>query len=75
MNLYYRNETLFVDVDTILDQEDISKIKRRIFKIVDDYDIDRIIFQILEGGYENRRVLQELKREYHQRYQGNLLIK
>jgi UTP:GlnB (protein PII) uridylyltransferase len=75
MNLYYKNETLFVDINTVLDHENMSKLKRRVFRIVDDYDIDRIVFQVLEGSSENKRMLQELKREYNQRYQGNLLIK
>ncbi|MCI8575580.1 MAG: hypothetical protein HFI09_03830 [Bacilli bacterium] len=75
MNLYYKNETLFVDINTVLDQENLSKLKRRIFRIVDDYDIDHIVFQVLEGVSINKRMLQEFKRDYYQRYQGNLLIK
>ena len=64
-----------MDINTVLDHENMSKLKRRVFRIVDDYDIDRIVFQVLEGSSENKRMLQELKREYNQRYQGNLLIK
>ena len=75
MDLYYKNETLFVDIDTVLDSENARKLKRRVFQIVDDYDIDHIVFQVLGGRHENKRYLQDIKREYHQRYHGNLLIK
>ena len=75
MDLYYKNETLFVDIDTVLDSENARKLKRRVFQIVDDYDIDHIVFQVLGGRHQNKRYLQDIKREYHQRYQGNLLIK
>lgn len=75
MDLYYKNETLFVDINTILDSENVHRLKRRIFQIIDDYDIDHVVFQVLEGKQENRRVLQEIAREYQQKYVGDLLIK
>lgn len=75
MDLYYKNETLFVDIDTVLDIENASRLKRRVFQIVEDYDIDHIVFQVFDGKHENKRVLQDIKREYQQRYQGNLFIK
>ena len=75
MELYYKNETLFVDVDTALDDENFRHLKRRVFHIIDDYDIDHIVFKVSGNGRENRKKLQEMEVEYHQKYHGRMMIK
>lgn len=75
MELYYKNETLFVDINSSLDEENLHVLKRRIFRIVDDYEIDHIVFNILQDKRKNMRLLQGIQREYHSLYQGDLLIK
>jgi len=74
MDLYYKNETLFVDINVVLDQENVLKLKRRVFRIIDDYDIDRVIFRVLGAKPENMRALRQVEMEYHQKYGGNLVI-
>lgn len=75
MELYYKNETLFVDVDLMLDEENIGLLKRRIFRIVDDYDIDHIVFHTIQKNANNTRFLKQIESEYHERYNGIMFIK
>ncbi len=75
MDLYYKNETLFVEINTVLDYENFIRLKRRVFQIIEDYEIDHIVFQVSDGKHANKRMLQAIKKEYQQKYQGNLLIK
>lgn len=75
MELYYQNETLFVDVTMALDDDNLKVLKRRIFHIVDDYDIDHIILQNRCGEDHNKRMLKILETEYLKRYKGRFYIK
>lgn len=74
MELYYQNETLFVDIDTILDEESTHLLKSRIFRIIDDYDIDHIILNNREKT-KNKQALYQMQTEYHRKYDGSFLIK
>lgn len=73
MDLYYKNETLFVDVMNDIDVEMMTILKRRIFQILDDYGIDKIIMNV--GGSYDKAVMNAFKKEYYHRYKGFLLIK
>ena len=75
VELYYQNETLYVDVDTILDFEDMENLKNKIFRIIDDYDIDHIILKNNTHQLINNYYLRKLKQEYRNRYHGRICIK
>lgn len=75
MKLYYQNETLFVDLTMSLDDEKISCLKHRIFRIVDDYEIDHIILRSFSNNFEYKRKLEKIKKEYYKKYSGQFLIK
>ncbi len=73
MELYYKNETLFVEVTNDIDLDTMSILKRRIFQILDDYGIDKIIITI--GGSYDKSLINDFKKEYYHKYKGYLLIK
>lgn len=75
MELYYKNETLFVYINMILDEDTYKVVKRRIFKIVDDYGVDHIVLSDRNHEVSSKRLFQRIKNEYHQRYHGLFLIK
>lgn len=75
MNLYYQNETLFIDVNMILDEENVKSLKQKIFRIVDDYDIDHIILKSSLYNLKYKKVFQQMKQEYNQKYHGSFFIK
>ncbi len=73
MELYYKNETLFVDVVNDVNLDTIAMLKRRVFQILDDYGIDKIIIRI--DGIYDKKLLNDFKKEYHHKYRGYLVIK
>ena len=75
VELYYQNETLYVDIDTILDFNDIESLKSKIFRIVDDYGIDNIILKNNTHQLINNYYLKKIKQEYCNKYQGRIYIK
>jgi len=73
MDLYYKNETLYVDITNDINLDTISILKQRVFRILDDYGIDKIIINV-SGAYD-KRMLNEFKKDYYHKYKGYLLIK
>ena len=73
MELYYKNETLFVEVNQDIDIDTMAILKRRVFQILDDYGIDKIIINV--GGSCDKEVMNAFKKEYYHKYRGYLLIK
>ncbi len=73
MDVYYKNETLFVDVTNDITVEVVALLERRIFKIIDEYGVDKIIVSIL-GSY-NKSLLNNFKKNYYHKYKGFLLVK
>lgn len=73
MEVYYKNETLFVDVTNDITIDTITLLERRIFKIIDDYGVDKIIISLYGNG--NKDLLNGFKKNYYHKYKGFLLIK
>ncbi len=73
MDIYYKNETLYVDVTNDITLDTMNVLERRLFRILDDYGIDKIVICIL--GHTNKELLTRFKRLYYQNYKGYLLIK
>jgi hypothetical protein len=73
VDLYYRNETLFVDITNDLNLDMVAVLKRRVFQILDDYGIDKIIISI--NGFYDKKAINDFKKEYYHKYRGYLLIK
>ncbi len=75
VELYYQNETLYVDIDTILDLENMEGLRNKIFRIVDDYGIDHIILRNNTHQLINNYYLRKLKQEYRNKYSGRIYIR
>lgn len=73
MDLYYKNGTLFVDVTNDINIDTMAMLQRRVFQILDDYGIDKIIINVI--GYYDKALLNTFKKEYYHKYKGYLLIK
>ena len=74
MNIYYTNNTLFVNIKDEVNDLSVSKLKFRVFSILDDYDIDNIVLNIITSE-RNDYLIDLFVREYNQKYHGNILIK
>ena len=46
MNIFYSNNTLYVNFSDNIDELSISKLRSRVFNILNDYDIENIVLNI-----------------------------
>lgn len=75
MDLYYQNETLYIDLLHDINGENYKDVQSRIFRIIDDYGVQRIVIQNYHRVFYNRYYLNQMKHDYHLQYHGDFLIK
>ena len=74
MNIYYTNNTLYVNLNERIDDFNISMLKKRVFNILDDYDIENIVLNIITDN-KNNILLDEFINDYNRKYHGNIIIR
>lgn len=74
MDIYYQNEILYVEIDGLLEEEDYKGFKRRIFKIINDYEINHVILHSSLSSFQIKRQLQQIQIEYYQKFDGLCFI-
>ena len=74
MNIFYTNETLYVNLIDTINLDIFEILKKRIFRIINDYDIDNIILNVV-GGDKKSPLIKEFVNEYYNRYNGKLVVK
>ncbi len=74
MNIYYTDNTLYVNLNEVIDDFNISMLKKRVFNILDDYDIENIVLNIISEN-KNNILLDDFIREYNKKYHGNIMIR
>ena len=74
MKIFYNDNTLFINLNDLIDVNNVSKLKKRVFGILNDYDIENIVLNIISND-KNNALIDEFIKEYHQKYHGNILVK
>lgn len=75
MDLYYQNETLYIELSNNLNEQDYIALRRRIFRIIDDYGVDRVVIKNHRPIFYNRHFLNQIKQDFYHNYSGDFLIK
>jgi len=71
MDIFYTNETLFVNINDELTQNSVNIMQKRIFRIIEDYDIDNIV---LKNHGSSNNLLSPFVNDYKKKHNGNLQI-
>ena len=74
LNIFYNDNTLYVNLDEYLDGYVLNKLKKRVFNILEDYDIENIVLNIVTSN-KNSYLLDDFIREYKKKFRGNLIVK
>ena len=74
MDIYYNDKTLYVNIEDIINNNFVSKLKSRVFNILNDYDIDNIVLNLITSN-KDEYLLDEFIEEYNKKYHGKLTIK
>ena len=74
MDIFYSDDTLFVNVYENINEDNISSLKTRVFKIARDYDIENIVLNT-NGYRKSNYLLKEFINEYESTFNGHIKVK
>lgn len=74
MNIFYNDNTLYVNLEERVDDYMMHKLRRRVFNIVDDYDIESIVLNLIANN-KNDYLIEEFIKEYQQKYGGKIQVR
>lgn len=74
MNMIYRNDTLYVDIFENDDLGNMMSIKRKIFSIIDQYQVDNVVINLKNKNNVSKGMLNSLICDYHKNYRGNIIV-
>lgn len=74
VDIFYSDDTLFVNVYENINEDNISSLKTRVFKIARDYDIENIVLNT-NGYRKSNYLLKEFINDYESNFNGHIRFK
>ena len=74
MDIFYSDDTLFVNVYENINKNNISSLKTRVFKIARDYDIENIVLNT-NGYRKSNYLLKKFINDYESNFNGHIRFK
>ena len=74
MNIFYNDNTLFVNIYEELNSYNVNRLKLRVFKIVTEYDIENVVLSI-NNSKKNSYLLKDFINEYEATFNGHIKFK
>ena len=74
MNIFYNNNTLYINLEEEINEYNMNKLKIRVFKIVRDYNIDDVILKVNSYKKDNY-LLKDFLNEYENTIGGHIKIR
>lgn len=75
MELIYSNNTLYINIEERINFTLISKLQKKLYRIIDTYHISNIEITILNDSHYDKTLIQDLINDYRYRYNGKLIVK
>lgn len=75
MELYYRNNTLYVNIEERINFTLISKLQKKLYRIIDTYHISNVEITILNDSHYDKTLINDLINDYRFKYSGKLIVK
>ncbi len=74
MNIFYSDNTLFINMDEEINEYSINRLKTRVFKIVRDYDIENVVLST-SGYKKSNYLIKNFLEEYESTFNGHIKLK
>ena len=74
MNIFYSDNTLFVNIYEELNSYNVNRLKLRVFKIVREYDIENVVLSI-NNCKKNSYLLKDFINEYEVTFNSHIKVK
>jgi len=75
MELYYTNNTLYINIEDRINFTLISKLQKKLYRIIDTYHINNIEISIINDSHYDKTLIQDLINDYRFKYSGKLIVK
>lgn len=75
MDMYYQNETLYIEIGGCLTLEEYDLLKTKLFRVIKDYGVDRVVVENRHHFFHNRFYLNQMKQDFSRNFGGDFLIK
>ena len=74
VNIFYNDNTLFVNIYEELNSYNVNRLKLRVFKIVMEYDIENVVLSI-NNCKKNSYLLKDFINEYEATFNSHIKVK
>ncbi len=75
MELFYKDNTLYVNIEDRINFTLISKLQKKLYRIIDTYHINNIEINILNDSHYDKTLISDLVNDYRYKYSGKLIVK
>ena len=73
-DIEFSRNTLFIDVEGIINKKNLSKLKKKLYYIVEEYNIGDIVLNIEKSKSIDHQALYNFLDEYDEIYGGNITL-
>lgn len=74
MNMVYDDDTLYVTINDKVNEYLYSRLRKRVFNIVNDYAIEKIVLNLVADD-KNNILVAEFIEEFNKNYTANITVK
>lgn len=75
MEMYYTNNKLYINIEERINFSLINELKRKLYKIINSYQIQNIELNILNDERFEWALIDELINDYNSKYTGIFIVK
>lgn len=75
MEMIFSNNTLYINIEERINFTLISKLQKKLYRIIDSYSINNIEISIINESYYDKTLINDLINDYNAKYNGNLIVK
>lgn len=75
MNMFYKDNVLYINIEEVINFTLVSKIQQKMYRIIDDYAINNVILNILTNERYDKTLLDDLINDYNGKYRGNIIVR
>ena len=75
MELFYKDNTLYINIEDRINFTLISKLQKKLYRIIDTYHINNIEINILNDSHYDKTLISDLVNDYRYKYSGKLIVK
>lgn len=74
MNIFYNNNTLYINLEDEINEYSMNKLRSRVFKIVRDYEIDDVILKV-DSYKKDNYLLKNFLNDFERNFGGHIKVK